>query len=101
MVSAAGRMGSGGGYVGGPRRYSVQSSVAGQAQKSVLLEIFKDNLELHRSMDPSYQPLPESAEGTSTAPAGDHAGAASEPAQASEAPADSPADILPADSEKP
>ncbi len=73
MVSAAGRMGGGGGYVGGPRRYSVQSSVAGQAQKSVLLEIFKDNLELHRSMDPSYQPLPESAEGASTGGAKDAA----------------------------
>lgn len=67
MVSAAGRMGGGGGgYVGGPRRYNVHSSVAGQSQKSVLLEIFKENLELHRSMDPSYQPLPESAEGAST-----------------------------------
>jgi hypothetical protein len=64
IVSAAGRVGSGGGgYGGGPRRYNVQSSVAGQSQKSVLLEIFKENLELHRSLDPSYQPLPESAEG--------------------------------------
>lgn len=74
IVSAAGRVGSGGGgYGGGPRRYNVQSSVAGQSQKSVLLEIFKDNLELHRSLDPSYQPLPESAEGTgaSATPAAD------------------------------
>lgn len=64
LVSTADRIGRGGfgfGGGGGPRRYSVSSSVAGTAQKAVLLEIFKDNLKLHQSMDPSYKPIPESA----------------------------------------
>jgi hypothetical protein len=56
LVSTADRIGRGGyGGGGGPRRYSVSSSVAGSAQKAVLLEIFKDNLKLHQAVDPSFQ----------------------------------------------
>jgi hypothetical protein len=72
LVSTADRIGRGGyGGGGGPRRYSVSSSVAGSAQKAVLLEIFKDNLKLHQAVDPSFQaptPMPAPAAAGAAAP---------------------------------
>jgi hypothetical protein len=80
LVSTADRIGRGGyGGGGGPRRYSVSSSVAGSAQKAVLLEIFKDNLKLHQAVDPSFQ-TPTIA--TPPAPAAPAAAAAPEAAAA-------------------
>jgi hypothetical protein len=53
IAAAARRVGSGDGG-GGPRRRSIQPSGRGQEQNAVLLEIFKSNLELVRSMqDPA------------------------------------------------
>jgi hypothetical protein len=53
-VSAAARRGGGGGGGGGPRRGSVAKGGKGEEQNSVLLEIFKSNLELVRTMqDPA------------------------------------------------
>jgi hypothetical protein len=55
-VSAAARRGGGGG--GGPRRGSVAKGGKGEEQNSVLLEIFKSNLELVRGMqEPPPMPM--------------------------------------------
>lgn len=54
IAAAARRVGEGGGGGGGPRRRAVQPAGKGQEQNSVLLEIFKSNLELVRGMqDPT------------------------------------------------
>lgn len=55
IAAAARRVGSGeGGGGGGPRRRSIQPAGRGEEQNSVLLEIFKSNLELVRGMqDPT------------------------------------------------
>ncbi len=80
LVATAERIGRGGyGGGGGPRRFSVRSSVAGSAQKAVLLEIFKDNLKLHQAVDPSFQPPATPAPQAPAEPAA--AAPASAPAQ--------------------
>jgi len=62
-VSAAARRGGGGGGGGGPRRGSVAKGGKGEEQNSVLLEIFKSNLELVRTMqDPIPAPPQPPAE---------------------------------------
>jgi hypothetical protein len=57
-VSAAARRGGGGGGGGGSRRGSVARGGKGEEQNSVLLEIFKSNLELVRGMQ---EPAPSAA----------------------------------------
>lgn len=49
-VAAAARRGGGGGGGGGPRRRAIAAPGRGEEQNSVLLEIFKSNLELVRGM---------------------------------------------------
>jgi hypothetical protein len=58
-VSAAARRGGGGGGGGGPRRASVAKGGKGEEQNSVLLEIFKSNLELVRGMQDPVSAMPE------------------------------------------
>jgi hypothetical protein len=57
-VSAAARRGGGGGGGGGPRRGSVAKGGKGEEQNSVLLEIFKSNLNLVRGMQDPQPPQP-------------------------------------------
>jgi hypothetical protein len=62
-VTAAARRGGGGGGGGGPRRGSVAKGGKGEEQNSVLLEIFKSNLELVRGMqDPAPMPAAPAGE---------------------------------------
>jgi hypothetical protein len=89
-VSAAARRGGGGGGGGGggPRRGSVAKGGKGEEQNSVLLEIFKSNLELVRGMQEpapaaAAAPAPEAAAPEETAPIGPiHTGEPDEPAVA-------------------
>jgi len=79
-VTAAARRGGGGGGGGGPRRGSVAKGGKGEEQNSVLLEIFKSNLELVRGMqEPAPMPAVE-PQGTMEAVTTIHNGEA-EPAE--------------------
>ena len=66
IVSAAARVGSGG---GGPRRHSISTS-QGPKQNEVLLEIFKTNLALQRGVEGEVLDLPEGADAAGAAAPG-------------------------------
>jgi hypothetical protein len=55
-ITAAVRSGGFGGGGGAPRRYALEKKSLGQEQNTVLLEIFKSNVELRQSLMPGYVP---------------------------------------------
>jgi hypothetical protein len=72
VAAAARRGGGGGGGGGGPRRSSVAKGGKSEEQNSVLLEIFKSNLNLVRGMqDPEGTAAAAAAAAIESAPAGE------------------------------